>query len=484
MTIPDIDYSRKWYVMAAVGMSTFLETIESSSINLALPTLVRTFNIDFAVVQWVVLASVLTQSALMLVMGRLGDTLGKKPIFVTGFVVAGVGAVGSGLSPDIGWLLFFRVVQAIGLAMAMALTLGIATEAFPPNERGKALGTVGAIVSVGIIIGPLLGGYLLDYLSWRWLFFVNVPIALLGIPIALAYLPDSRPSGRQPFDYAGSALFFVALFALLLATTYGQRDGYGQPLVLGLLALSGVLGVAFLLVERRHSHPVVDLKLFRIRAFSVNVALRYISFIVYVGIALLLPFYLENVLGYEPRQVGVVLTALPIFFGLTAPFAGTLADRFGTRPLALIGLLFFLVGCIAVSTLDAETSLWGVVLRMIPLGIGMGVFQSPNNSVIMGVAPAERLGMASSLLSVIRTIGRSTGIAIIGAFWVSRVLVYAGAGFVDATAAPVPAQVLGTQQAFWLAGAFIVLALLLMGWDWLRERQEERELSLATPSQG
>lgn len=484
MTTPEIDYSRKWFVMAAVGMSTFLETIESSSINLALPTLVRTFNVDFAVVQWVVLASVLTQAALMLVMGRLGDTLGKKRIFVAGFVVAGIGAVGSGLSPNIGWLLFFRVVQAIGLAMAMALTLGIATEAFPPNERGKALGAVGAIVSVGIIIGPLLGGYLLDYLSWRWLFFVNVPIALLGIPIALAYLPDSRPSGRQPFDYAGSALFFVALFALLLATTYGQRDGYGQPLVLGLLAAAGVLGVAFLLVERRHSHPVVDLKLFRIRAFTVNVVLRYISFIVYVGIALLLPFYMENVLGYEPRQVGVVLTALPIVFGLTAPFAGTLADRFGTRPLALAGLLFFLIGCIAISTVNEGTTPLGLILRMIPLGAGMGVFQSPNNSVIMGVAPADRLGMASSLLSVVRTIGRSTGIAVIGAFWVSRVLVYAGAGYVDATSAPAAAQVIGTQQAFWLAGAFIVLALALMGWDWLRERQEAGSRLLAAEGRG
>lgn len=484
MTTPPIDYSRKWFVMAAVGMSTFLETIESSSINLALPTLVRTFNVDFAMVQWVVLSSVLTQSALMLVMGRLGDTLGKKPIFVAGFVISAIGAVCSGLAPDIGWLIVFRVVQAIGLAMAMALTLGIATEAFPPSERGKALGAVGAIVSVGIIIGPLLGGYLLDYLSWRWLFFVNLPIALLGIPIALRYLPDTRPGGRQPFDYVGSALFFVALFALLLATTYGQRDGYGQPLVLMLLAATGVLGVAFLLVERRHSHPVVDLRLFRIRVFSVNVVLRYISFIVYVGISLLLPFYMENVLGYEPRQVGVVLTALPIFFGLTAPFAGTLADRFGTRPLALAGLLLFLIGCVTLSTLNAETTPLGLILCMIPLGAGMGVFQSPNNSVIMGVAPANRLGMASSLLSVVRTLGRSTGIAIIGAFWVSRVLVYAGAGFFDAPSAPAAAQVIGTRQAFWLAAGFIVLALLLTGWDWLRERQELQRTPLAAQSRG
>ena len=475
MTPPPIDYSRKWYVMAAVGMGTLLETIDASSINLALPTLVETFRIDFAVVQWVVLASVLTQSALMLVMGRLGDTLGKKRIFVAGFVVAGIGAVCAGLSPTIGWLIAFRVVQAVGIAMSMSLMFGIATEAFPPTERGKAMGTIGGIVSLGIVIGPLLGGYILDYLSWRWLFFVNIPIVLVGIPIALRYLPDVRPGGRQPFDYAGASLFFVALFALLLATTFGQRDGYNQPLVLLLLALTGLLLAAFLLVERRHSHPVVDLNLFRMRAFSVNVILRFVSFIVYVGVGLLLPFYLKNVLHYEPGAMGLMLTVMPFFFGITAPFAGTLADRFGTRPLMLTGLSLLVLGCLALGTLNAETTTLGLILSMIPLGAGMGIFQSPNNSVIMGVTPPDRLGMTSSLVSVVRTVGRSTGIAILGAFWVSRVLLYAGAGFTDATTAPIPAQVIGTRQAFWLGGGFIVFALLLMGWEWLRERQEKGE---------
>ncbi|RLT35563.1 MAG: DHA2 family efflux MFS transporter permease subunit [Chloroflexi bacterium] len=484
MTTPPIDYSRKWYVMAAMGVGSLLETIDSSSITLALPTLVDTFRIDFALVQWVVLASVLTQSALMLVMGRLGDTLGKKRIFVAGFVVAGIGAVCAGLSPTISWLIAFRVVQAVGIAMSMALMMGIATEAFPPSERGKALGVIGALVSLGIIIGPLLGGYILDYFSWRWLFFINIPIVLLGIPLSLRYLPDVRPGGRQPFDYAGAALFFVALFALLLSTTYGQQDGYGQPLVLLLLGLSALFFTLFVLVERRHSHPVVDLRLFRMRRFSVNVVLRFISFVVYTGAGLLLPFFLKNVLHYAPGEMGLILTAMPLFFGLTAPFAGTLADRFGTRPLAVTGLVLLLIGCVALSTLNAETTTLGLLARMIPLGAGLGVFQSPNNSVIMGATPPERLGMTSSLTSVVRTVGRSTGIAIIGAFWVSQVLFHAGAGFLDATRTPVAAQVAGTRQAFWLAAGFVVLALLLSGWDWLRERQELQGRPLAAQSRG
>lgn len=479
MTTLPIDYSRKWFVMAAVGVGSLLETIDSSSINLALPTLVETFRIDFAIVQWVVLASVLTQSALMLVMGRLGDTLGKKRIFLAGFVVAGIGAVCAGLSTTIGWLIAFRVVQAVGIAMSMALMMGIATESFPPSERGKALGVIGAMVSVGIIIGPLLGGYILDLLSWRWLFFVNIPIVLLGIPLALRYLPDVRPGGRQPFDYAGAILFFVALFALLLATTYGQQGGYGQSSVLLLLGLAVLLLTAFLLVERRHSHPVVDLRLFRMRLFSVNVVLRFISFVVYTGAGLLLPFFLANVLHYKPGEMGLILTAMPLFFGLTAPFAGTLADRFGTRPLSVAGLLLLISGCFALSTLHAETTTLGLILRMIPLGVGLGVFQSPNNSVIMGATPPERLGMTSSLTSVVRTVGRSTGIAIIGAFWVSQVLVYAGAGFVDATVAPETAQIIGTRHAFWLAGGIMVCALLLSVWDWLREQREKQKLALA-----
>lgn len=465
MTTTQVDYSRKWFVMAAIGMATSLETIDTSIVNLALPTLVKALYVDFALVQWVILAFVLTQATLMLAVGRLGDMLGKKPIFVAGFVISGLGALLCGLAPNIGWLIAFRVVQAVGVAMALALIMGIATEAFPPNERGLALGAIGGVVSLGIILGPLLGGVILEALSWRWIFFIELPFAAIGVPVALRYLPDVRPSGRQPFDYVGAALFFVSFLAFLLATTFGQRNGYGEPAILGLFGVAGVVFGLFIWWETRLSHPVMDLNLFRFRPFTVNLFLRLLSFVVYVGISILLPFYLVDMRGFSSTQAAYFLTAMSAAFGLTAPFAGTLADRFGAQRVVVIGLGVFVVGCLAISRLSLETSYWGLVWRTVLVGAGMGVFQSPNNSIIMGVAPRDRLGTASSLISVTRTVGRSTGIALLGAIWARQAAVHSGGLAVSATDAPIAAQVTALQETFLVAALILAVGLLFTLWD-------------------
>lgn len=467
-----VDYSRKWLVMTAVGLATFLETIDSSAVSLALPTLVKTFAVDFALVQWVMLAFVLTQATLMLVMGRLGDTFGKKPIFLSGLVIAAVGAALCGVAPTLEWLIALRVLQAVGVAMAMALSFGIVAEAFPPSERGMALGTIGSIVSMGTVIGPVVGGLLLGALSWRWLFFLNLPFALLSLPIGLRAIPARRQGSGGRFDYVGSFIFFISLLAFLVATTFGQRIGFGESRILLLLGLAALFLLLFIYVERRVVTPVVDLKLFANLQFSINMIQRYLSFVMFVSVSLLLPFYLQNMLGHTPRAAGLLLTAIPIAFGGIAPVAGSLSDRLGSRPVTALGLLLLLLGALSISALNEQSSTMSYILHVLPFGLGMGIFQSPNNSVIMSLAPKERLGMASSLLSVVRTLGRSSGIAILGALWTSRVLVYAGSSHGgDATTAPIPAQVAGLQEAFLVVAGFALLTLVLTGWDWARHRR-------------
>jgi EmrB/QacA subfamily drug resistance transporter len=467
-----VDYSRKWLVMTAVGLATFLETIDSSAVSLGLPTLVKVFATDFALVQWVMLAFVLTQATLMLVMGRLGDTFGKKPIFLSGLVIAAVGATLCGFAPTLEWLIALRVLQAVGVAMAMALSFGIVAEAFPPSERGMALGTIGSIVSLGTVIGPVVGGLILGALSWRWLFFLNLPFAILSLPIGLRTIPHLRQGSGGRFDYVGSFIFFISLLAFLVATTFGQRIGFGEPRILLLLGLAVLFLLLFVYVERRAVAPVVDLKLFANLQFSINMIQRYLSFIIFVSVSLLLPFYLQNMLGHTPRAAGLLLTAIPIAFGGIAPIAGSLSDRLGSLPVTAIGLLLLFLGALSVSTLNEQSSTLGYILHVLPFGLGMGIFQSPNNSVIMSLVPKDRLGMASSLLSVVRTLGRSSGIAILGALWTSRVLVYAGSSYQgDATAAPIPAQVSGLQEAFLVVAGFALLALALTGWDWVHQRR-------------
>jgi len=417
-----IDYSRKWYVMAAVAMGVFLATIDGSIVNVALPTLVRSFNTEFAVVQWVVLAYLLTVTTLILGMGRLGDIVGKKPVYAAGFVVFTLGSVLCGMAPSVYWLIGFRVLQAVGAAMMMALGTAIVTEAFPPTERGRALGIMGSIVSIGIVIGPVLGGILISGFSWRWIFFVNLPIGILGMLMVARFVPDLKPAGGQRFDYLGAFTLFASLMAFLMALTLGQQMGFAETLVLSLFAIWLVFLAIFIVVEWKSSQPMIDLSLFKNRLFSTNLITGFVTFVCIAGTIILMPFYLENTLGYDPRAVGFLLAIIPISMGVTAPIAGSLSDRVGTRPITVAGLLVLVVGYYAVSTLSLQTTALGFTVRFLPIGVGMGIFQSPNNSAIMGSAPRARLGVASGLLAITRTLGQTTGIAVLGALWASRVV--------------------------------------------------------------
>ncbi len=467
-----VDYSRKWYVMLAVAMSIFLGTIDGSIVNVALPTLVKELGTTFATVQWVVLAYLLAISTLILSMGRLGDMIGKKPVFLTGFVIFTAGSVLCGLAPTVYWLIAFRVLQAVGAAMTMALGIAIITESFPPQERGRALGIGGAIVSVGIVVGPTLGGLIIDTLSWRWIFFVNLPVGIVGVFMGLRFVPAFKPGGRQKFDYPGALTLFISLLALLLALTMGQQLGFGDSQILLLLGIWLVFLVLFIFVEWRSPQPMIELRLFKSGLLSVNLITGFITFIAMAGAIILMPFYLEDILGYQPRQVGLLMAIVPIGLGSIAPISGSLSDRFGSRLITVIGLTMLVIGYLAMSTLTAQTSVVGYILRLLPVGLGMGIFQSPNNSAIMGSAPRERLGVVSGLLAVTRTLGQTTGIAILGALWAGRVMAYYGAILPGgATTAPAQAQVAGLHDTFLFITVLVAAGLLLSIWGLVQERR-------------
>lgn len=468
----EVDYSRKWHVMLAVAMSVFLATIDGSIVNVALPTLVTELDSSFALVQWVVLAYLLTQTTLMLGIGRLADMIGKKPIFTAGFVVFTVGSVLCGLSPNVYWLIAFRVVQAVGAAMTLALGIAIITEAFPPAERGKALGLVGGIVSVGIAIGPSIGGFLLDTLTWHWIFFVNLPIGIVGTLIAVRFVPVLRPEGGQRFDYWGAATLLIALLGLLLALSFGQNVGFTDGRVLALFAVFVLFTAVFVYIQTHVEQPMIDFNLFRNQLFTINLLTGLGTFLAMSGLFILLPFYLEGILGYGVREVGLLLAAVPVTLGISAPFAGMLSDRFGTRPISVVGITILLLAYYWLSHISPEQPILYFVLSLFLIGLGMGVFQSPNNSAIMGSAPRSQLGVASGLLSLTRALGQTAGIAISGAFWAGRTFYHAGEAYpAGATAAPAAAQVVALQETFIVACVLIVLALLLGLWGLRQERR-------------
>lgn len=458
-------------------MGIFLSTVDGSIVNVALPTLVRQLNTDFSVIQWVILGYLLTVTTLMLSIGRLGDLVGKKKLYIAGFIIFTSGSVLCGLSPNVYWLIAFRVLQALGSALIMALGMAIVTEAFPPNERGKALGISGAIVSVGIAIGPSLGGLILSALSWRWIFLVNLPIGVVGTAMVVKFVSTMEPKGHQKFDLAGAVTMFFSVLFLLLALTLGQQGGFFSSPVYLLFGLWLVTMILFINIEYRSDHPMIRLDFFKNSVLNVNLANGFISFIGVAGTIILLPFYLQNILGHREIVVGLMLCVIPVSLGISSPIAGTLSDRFGSEKISTIGLILVFIGFYTASKLDSDTSVLEYILLTLPIGLGMGVFQSPNNSSIMGSVPREHLGIASSMISVSRTLGQTVGTAVLGAIWAGRTFYYTGETLPGgATEAPIFAQIKALQETFLVTVLLIAFTLTLSFWKLSKTRGELKKV--------
>jgi EmrB/QacA subfamily drug resistance transporter len=451
--------------MAAVGTGVFLATLDGSIVNVSLPTLVRALETDFATVQWVVMAYLLIITASMLAMGRLADILGKKTVYSWGFIVFTMGSALCGAAPSVNWLIVCRVIQAAGASMMMALGAAILTEAFPPWERGKALGLIGAVVSVAIATGPAVGGAIVGTLSWRWIFYVNLPFGGAGWLLTRRYLPDFKPSACPPFDYAGALILFFSIFSLLAGLSIGQRQGFATPSSWGLICLWPIGMTAFVLQEKRRLHPMVDLTLFSNLTLSISLLTGFICFAGLSGIIILMPFYLENILRFEPVHVGLLMGVVPVMLGITAPISGFVSDRMGFRMLTVMGLAFMTVGYLSAGTLDQETSAVGYLLRMSLIGVGLGIFITPNNSAIMGSAPPHQLGVVSGLMAITRTLGQTVGVSVLGALWAGRTAVHAGQKLHGSTTlAPLESQAAALQDTFYCGALMLAAALILSGW--------------------
>lgn len=479
---PEVDFSQKWLVLVAVAASTILATIDASIVNVAFPTLVDELNTSFNIIQWVALGYLLTIATLTMGMGRLGDVLGKKKLFVAGIVIFTVGSALCGMVPNVSWLIGFRVLQAVGAVLILALGAAILVEGFPPNERGKSLGWIGTMVSVGIISGPVLGGLLISSFSWRAIFFINIPIGVVSTILALRYVPNTSPPKGQKFDIAGALLMSISLFALSLALTLGQDAGFGSPTIVAAFIISSVSAIAFVIVELRVESPMLQLRLFKSPMLTVSVVSGFLAFSCLAATFFLLPFYLEGVLGFNVGQVGLLLGAAPLMLGLFSPISGTLSDRLGIRKLTLFGLVLIAASYIGFITFDVDTTALHYLVIAVPLGIGVGVFNSPNNSAIMGSVPPEYMGIGGGLLTITRLLGQITGIAVLGSIWATSVAAASGGSLPaeGASAADPVAQVAGLHTTFIIASVIMAASVVVGAWGMHRERQDRIQPSLAT----
>jgi len=448
--------------MTAVGLSILMATLDVNIVNVSLPTLVTELRTDFATIQWVILGYVLVVTSLTLSMARLGDMRGKRTLFAGGLSLFTLGSLLCGLSPGVYWLIGFRAVQGLGAAVTQALGAAIVTETFPSSERGKAMGLIGSTVSVGLAAGPALGGVLIGTLGWRSVFLINIPVGVLAVWATLRFVPSTPGEGKgRGFDFTGAVLVLLLMGTYALGMTLGQRLGFVHAGSLGLLSTAALLLVAFISVERRVTAPMVDLEVFRNLLFSINLLMGWLVFIV-VGASFTLPFYLEKVKAFRPEIVGLLMMIIPLSMGLVAPLAGSLSDRFGARGVSLAGLIVCVWGCLCIGGLNQDVGILGTALRLVPLGAGMGLFQSPNNSAIMGAVPRQRLGLASGLMTLSRTLGHTTGIPLAGAAFTAWVVAAAAMpGLSEVAEAPAPALVAGLSGVYGTAALIITAATLL-----------------------
>ncbi|MBF0525192.1 MAG: MFS transporter [Deltaproteobacteria bacterium] len=453
----------KWGAFCAVGLGVLMATLDMGIVNVALPTLIRQLHTDFATIQWVILSYVLVITSLMLGVGRLGDMLGRKGVYITGVAIFTSGSLLCGLAPGVGWLIAFRSLQGLGAVMMQSLGGAIVVEAFPSSERGRALGAMGGVVSVGLALGPALGGVLIGLAGWRAVFLVNVPIGIIAGLAATRYVPSSiRRTIKQRFDFPGAFIMLLTLACYAFGMTLGQRHGFDYPLALDLLAATLVGLAAFVVAEKRADQPMVNLEMFRTPRFGLGLLMGFLAFLSLSGGYILLTFFLTLVKGHSVEKVGLEMMVIPLMMGLVAPWAGSLSDRFGTRPISLTGQLILIGGFLAAGTLDANVTELGYVLRLAPIGLGMGIFQSPNNSAIMGAAPPGQLGIASGLVSLSRTLGTTSGVPLIGAVYGAVVFASYKAGMVKHfSTAPHSALVAGIRCAYFVSAAIMAVGTIL-----------------------
>jgi len=422
----------KWLVLLTVSIGMFMATLDASIVNITYPRLTKIFETEPSVVLWVSVVYLLVSVGLMLAMGKMGDSFGRKRIYTLGFAIFTAGLIFCSVSQNITQLILARAVQGVGAAMMLALSMAIITAVFPDKERGKAVGILGGVVSAGLLTGPVIGGFLLDSLDWRAVFYVRIPIGIIGIITARILLREQIESTTgYKFDLWGTLTLCSGLTCLLLFFTLGGRLGFLSPLVLSLVGVALILLVSFVMLEKRATHPIIDLSLFRNRLFaSGNFSLVIMTF-ASSSFIFLMPFYLINGLGHSASEAGLLLAVLSLTTLLIGPLSGWLSDKTGTMPLctagfALVSLALFLLRGLGIESTDSQ-----IILRLVIFGLGIGMFGSPNSSSIMGSVPREKLSTGSAMISTTRQIGLSTGIAIFGTIFTSRQFYHSGQLILD-----------------------------------------------------
>ncbi|MDD1771215.1 MAG: MFS transporter [Methanomassiliicoccales archaeon] len=409
-------YRRTVLLITSIG--AMMAPLDSTIVSVSLPTMASDLNMDYASIIWVPTAYLVALAVLILSVGRLSDIRGRKPIFITGFIVFVIGSFLCSIAQSGNELILFRIVQGVGAAFFGATSAAIITDVFPREERGKALGINAMAVYIGLALGPPLGGVLTAAFGWRSIFYINIPIGIVVAAMAYYYIHENAATRRKErFDLRGLFTFSIGLISLLVALTLGEQWGWTSAGIIVLAVLAVVFLGLFILVERRlGSKAMFDLSLItRNRLFAAANISALLNYISYFGVSLILSFYLQRVLGLSVLETGGVLLVMPVTMAVLSPLSGLLSDRIGSRLLASAGMFIIAAGLVLLSLLGVDSSTVLVGIGLFVIGLGMGLFASPNTSAVMGCVPKSQLGVASGTLATMRFVGQATSLAVMGA---------------------------------------------------------------------
>ena len=448
--------NKKWWTLGALAFALFMIMLDNTVVNVALPSIQRDLGIGLSELEWTVNAYALTFAVLMLSGGKLADFYGRRRVFLSGLIVFTASSLACGLATGGEMLIAARTVQGIGAALMLPATLSIISATFPPHQRGTAIGIWAGVSAMALAIGPLIGGLLTEHIDWSWIFFVNVPIGVIGFVVGRIVIRESRDtSEEQRLDVPGLLASAIGLFALTFALIEANSYGWSDPVIVGLFVAAAAALVVFVWLELRQRTPMLDLSLFRSPTFAgANVVALLVTLAMF-GVFFFMSLYMQNALGYSAVKTGAAFLPMTVLIILIAPAAGRFSDRIGSRWLMTAGMGLLAVSLVLFSRLDLASTFWDILPGLIVGGLGMATVMTPMTAAALGSVPVAKAGVGSGVLNTFRQVGGAMGIAVMGAIVASYV-------DLDASARPDPqAFIDGFHAALLVSAGFAVLGAVV-----------------------
>ncbi len=453
----------RWIILVNVVLATFMATLDSSIVNVALPVMSQKMHVSMGEIEWVVTSFLITVAATILIFGRLGDIIGKTKVFKFGLILFTFGSLLCGFTDSLPILVLARVVQGIGAAATMATSQGIITHVFPPNERGRALGTIGTFVALGAMVGPPLGGLVVSAVSWKYIFLINVPIGIIVFLMTTKIFPKSSEAKDEKMDGKGAILFTITMIALFVAIGQGQNTGYNNPLIIAAFILSIITFILFVIVEKKIELPLLNLNIFKSSLFSISIICAFIAFIAISASNIILPFYFQDAKSLSPAVTGLLMMVSPIVLAVVAPLSGYLSDKIGSLILTLFGLILTSVGLLLIATLNEKSPLLFLMVFIVIMTIGNGMFQSPNTSLIMSTVSKDKLGIAGSVNALVRNVGMATGTSLATLLLYNRMSHKIGYRVIDYVNGRADVFMYGMRYVYFFAGIICAIGAIITG---------------------